>query len=111
MGPLHVPYLPREPHTLQQPYWMEHLRNKAHHSNSRNGVAYVPTRVAEPSKIEECVDKLKQMGYGMGNANEMGRLHLYAAAAKGNVVEALEMLEEEREAARGLGGSSNVRVL
>jgi hypothetical protein len=90
---------------------MEHLRNKAHHSNNHNGVAYVPTRVEGPSKVDECVDKLKQMGYGMGNANEMGRLDVYAAAAKGNVVEALEMLEEEREAARGLGGRRNVRVL
>jgi hypothetical protein len=47
--------------------------------------------------VDECVMQLKSMGYGASNPHEASRLNVYACAASGNVLEALEMIEEDRK--------------
>jgi len=47
------------------------------------------------------------MGYG-NNANELARLNVYAGAAAGNIEEAIEMIEEDREAAKELDDSKDL---
>ena len=47
-------------------------------------------------KVEDCVKSLKQMGYG-ADRNEAARLKMYASAAAGDVVEAMDMIEEDRQ--------------
>jgi hypothetical protein len=39
------------------------------------------------------------MGYGKTDANEASRLNVYAAAALGDVPDALDMIDEDRKAA------------
>lgn len=48
--------------------------------------------------IDECINALSQMGYGNEEDGGRQRLEIYAAAAKGELVEAIEMIEEERKA-------------
>ncbi|KAJ9603727.1 hypothetical protein H2200_011913 [Cladophialophora chaetospira] len=51
--------------------------------------------------VDECVKQLKAMGFG-SDPNELARLSVYAGAAAGDVEAAIEMIEEDREAAREL---------
>ena len=51
--------------------------------------------------VDECVKQLKAMGFG-SDPNELARLNVYAGAAAGDVEAAIEMIEEDREAAREL---------
>ena len=51
-----------------------------------------------PDKVNDCVAKLRGMGYGEGSAHEASRLSVYAAACNGDVVDAVEMIEEDRKA-------------
>lgn len=48
------------------------------------------------------------MGFGCDDPNEMSRLNVYAGAAAGNIEDAIEMIEEDREAARELEESTQV---
>ncbi|KAL4775300.1 hypothetical protein BDW60DRAFT_179834 [Aspergillus nidulans var. acristatus] len=48
--------------------------------------------------IDECVSALVDMGFGDEEGGGRQRLEIYAAAAKGDLVEAIEMIEEERKA-------------
>lgn len=57
--------------------------------------------------IERCVQTLRSMGYG-NEANELARLNVYAGAAAGNIEEAIEMIEEDREAAKELDDSKDL---
>ena len=61
-----------------------------------------PTRNPK-DKIDVCIDRLKEMGYGQRDAVEMERLRVFAVAADGDVEEAVTVLEEEREAGKGRG--------
>lgn len=64
-------------------------------------------RLAEPtgqprspwSSVDECVRQLRNMGYGGGDVHESARLSIYASASKGDVVAAMDMIEEDRRAA------------
>lgn len=72
-------------------------------SSARRVEGPVPPRHSPPSAataIESCVQTLKDMGYGKSDANELARLNVYAGAAAGNVEDAIEMIEEDREAVR-----------
>ncbi|EHY58667.1 hypothetical protein HRR83_007389 [Exophiala dermatitidis] len=51
---------------------------------------------------DQCTKTLKAMGYGLGDDNEMSRLNMYASATAGDVEAAIEMIEEDREAAKEL---------
>ncbi|KPI34919.1 uncharacterized protein AB675_3806 [Cyphellophora attinorum] len=51
--------------------------------------------------INNCVRTLKNMGYA-SNSNEESRLAVYAAAASGDVLEAIDIIEEERRAAKDI---------
>ncbi|EXJ60133.1 hypothetical protein A1O7_04285 [Cladophialophora yegresii CBS 114405] len=57
--------------------------------------------------VDECVRQLKAMGFG-SDPHELARLNVYAGAAAGDVEAAIEMIEEDREAARELETSSQV---
>jgi hypothetical protein len=50
------------------------------------------------------------MGYG-ADANELARLNVYAGAAAGNIEDAIEMIEEDREAAKELDDSKNLEQI
>lgn len=58
--------------------------------------------------VDECVKTLKSMGFGSEDANEFSRLNVYASVAAGNVEAAIEMIEEDREAAKALEENSQV---
>ncbi|KAL9625561.1 MAG: hypothetical protein Q9160_000274 [Pyrenula sp. 1 TL-2023] len=62
-----------------------------------------PIQAAQKDKYDHCVDRLKEMGYGMMDPVVHDRLRLFAVASEGNVEGAVDMLEEEREASRSLG--------
>ena len=53
------------------------------------------------SKVDDCVRTLRQMGYGM-NLNEAARLNVYAGAAAGDMMEAIDMIEEDRKVAESM---------
>ncbi|KAL4980670.1 hypothetical protein BDW66DRAFT_124505 [Aspergillus desertorum] len=48
--------------------------------------------------LDECVSALADMGFGDEERGGRQRLEIYAAAANGDLVEAIEMIEEERKA-------------
>ncbi|KAL6240078.1 hypothetical protein BDW75DRAFT_226760 [Aspergillus navahoensis] len=48
--------------------------------------------------VDECVSTLVDMGFGDEEGGGRQRLEIYAAAARGDLVEAIEMIEEERKA-------------
>jgi len=65
----------------------------------------VPTPAARPdmnSEVSDCVKSLRNMGYGVTDANEDARLPMYASATSSNVSEAIEMIEEDRRAAEAI---------
>jgi hypothetical protein len=53
-----------------------------------------------PNKVGDCVKQLREMGYGNRSSHEASRLSIYAAACNGDVVDAVEMIEEDRKAGR-----------
>lgn len=60
--------------------------------------------------VKECIQTLRSMGYGT-NAHELARLNIYAGVAAGNIEEAIEMIEEDREAAKELDDSKNLEQI
>ncbi|KAJ5235281.1 uncharacterized protein N7469_004449 [Penicillium citrinum] len=50
------------------------------------------------SEIDDCVSSLIDMGYGTAEDGGPMRMAIYAAAANCNVLDAIEMIEEERKA-------------
>ncbi|KAL3482389.1 hypothetical protein BJX99DRAFT_216959 [Aspergillus californicus] len=48
--------------------------------------------------IDDCVAALAKLGYGNEGDGGLQRMEIYAAAAKGELVDAIEMIEEERKA-------------
>ncbi|KAJ5888492.1 hypothetical protein N7495_008533 [Penicillium taxi] len=55
------------------------------------------------SDLMRCVSSLMEMGYGPEHGGPR-RMAVYAAAANGNLFDAIEMIEEERKAYAGYGG-------
>ena len=51
-------------------------------------------------KVTKCVRQLRDMGYGNRSPHEASRLSVYAAACGGDVMDAVEMIEEDRKAGR-----------
>ncbi len=51
-----------------------------------------------PNKVSQCVKQLRDMGYGNHSPHEANRLSIYAAVCSGNVMDAVEMIEEDRKA-------------
>ncbi|CAG7921750.1 unnamed protein product [Penicillium olsonii] len=52
----------------------------------------------ENADIEECVSALVDMGYGTEQEGGRSRMAVYAAAAGGSLLDAIDMIEEERRA-------------
>jgi hypothetical protein len=50
------------------------------------------------SEIEACVSSLIDMGYGTAEEGGRSRMAVYAAASSGSLLDAIEMIEEERKA-------------
>ncbi|OCT53072.1 hypothetical protein CLCR_09546 [Cladophialophora carrionii] len=73
--------------------------------HGRSGIS--PQATLASKAVDECVRQLKAMGFG-GDPHELARLNVYAGAAAGDVEAAIEMIEEDREAARALETSSQV---
>jgi len=51
-----------------------------------------------PDKVTQCVKQLRDMGYGNRSPHESSRLSIYAAVCGGKVMDAVEMIEEDRKA-------------
>ena len=51
-------------------------------------------------EVGNCVRQLRDMGYGHRSPHEASRLSIYAAACNGDVMDAVEMIEEDRKAGR-----------
>jgi hypothetical protein len=49
------------------------------------------------SEIEACVSSLIDMGYGTAEEGGRSRMAVYAAASNGSLLDAIEMIEEERK--------------
>ncbi|EXJ73643.1 uncharacterized protein A1O5_03405 [Cladophialophora psammophila CBS 110553] len=77
---------------------------------ARSGIS--PPEPFSSLSVDECVKTLKGMGFGRDDPNELARLNVYAAAAGGDVEAAIELLEDDREAARVLRKKTdNIREL
>lgn len=53
---------------------------------------------AKEAEIQNCVTSLIEMGYGTEEDGGRSRLGVYAAASNGSLLDAVEMIEEERKA-------------
>lgn len=49
-------------------------------------------------KISDCIKQLKDLGFLKNERGSEERLAMYAQAAGGNLVEAIDMIDEERRA-------------
>jgi hypothetical protein len=74
-----------------------------------------PQRSAEltaAEKVDDCVRTLRMMGYGEHDINERARLVVYAGATGGDLLEAVDMIEEERKVAAAMDqGVRSIRTL
>ncbi len=77
-------------------------------SNGVRGSSRVPPSVPTScTAVNECIRALKDMGFGT-TKDEMTRLIAVAGATAGNLEDAIDMLEEDREASEQLGYVSDV---
>ncbi|KAK5446402.1 hypothetical protein LTS15_009741 [Exophiala xenobiotica] len=77
-------------------------------SSSLSGSSRVPPSVPSScTAVNECIKALKDMGFGT-TKDEMTRLLAVAGATAGNLEDAIDMLEEDREASEQLGYVSDV---
>lgn len=53
------------------------------------------------SKVQSCVEQLKDLGFGRAEDGGVGRLVVYAQAANGDLEDAIDMIDEERKAYEG----------
>jgi hypothetical protein len=49
-------------------------------------------------ELEQCVSTLVDMGYGTEHEGGRSRMMVFAAAANGSLLDAIDMIEEERSA-------------
>ncbi|KAL2835001.1 hypothetical protein BDW59DRAFT_136957 [Aspergillus cavernicola] len=75
--------MPSEPGNMSA----EEPSRRAHRKNSQ-----------KHHSIEDCVAALAQLGYGIEEDGGLQRLEIYAAAANGELADAIEIIEEERKA-------------
>lgn len=85
--------MPQEQTSHQTPPLGAHAEESAPYVTSKEAKKQQKRRA-----IDECINALSQMGYGNEEDGGRQRLEIYAAAAKGELVEAIEMIEEERKA-------------
>ncbi|KAJ5156019.1 hypothetical protein N7492_008822 [Penicillium capsulatum] len=53
---------------------------------------------AQDANVQSCVSSLMDMGYGAAHDGGRSRIAVYAAASNGNLLDAIEMIEEDRKA-------------
>jgi hypothetical protein len=92
----HIPQTERPAATRREP------RPSRREAKPFNGVDQSSTSAGFgiSDKVGECVRQLRDMGYGNRSPHEASRLSIYAAACNGDVVDAVEMIEEDRKAGR-----------
>lgn len=56
--------------------------------------------VTTASKVQQCVEQLRKLGFGSDADGSVHRLVVYAQAADGDLVEAIDMIDEEQRAYR-----------
>ena len=56
--------------------------------------------ISTRDKINDCVEQLQQLGFGGDNEYSSGRLLIYAQAAHGVLVDAIDLIDEEQRAYR-----------
>ena len=49
-------------------------------------------------KVQQCVEKLKDLGFGENGDGGVQRLVVYAQAAEGNLSDAIDLIDEEQRA-------------
>ncbi|KIY03104.1 uncharacterized protein Z520_01571 [Fonsecaea multimorphosa CBS 102226] len=74
----------------------------------RSGIS--PPAPFSSSSVDECVKALKAMGFGRDDPNELARLNIYAGAAAGDVEIAIQLIEEDREAAKEFGKVEHTEI-
>lgn len=52
--------------------------------------------VTTAGKVEECVEQLRKLGFGSDADGGVDRLMIYAQVADGDLVEAIEIIDEEQ---------------
>ena len=55
-------------------------------------------------KVQHCVEKLKDLGFGENSNGGIQRLVVYAQAAEGNVSDAIDLIDEEQQAYKEWAG-------
>ncbi|KAL4810073.1 hypothetical protein BDV18DRAFT_130247 [Aspergillus unguis] len=86
------------PHLLQSA--AEQGQNSRTHeqSNTHTRLSDAATAPIRSTDLDECISALSEMGFGTEENGGRQRLEIYAAAAKGVLADAIDMIEEEREA-------------
>ncbi|RAL10864.1 RNA recognition motif domain-containing protein [Aspergillus homomorphus CBS 101889] len=74
-----------------------HLRGK-HHGNPEGSSSQRISPEMHQKMVDACMATLVDLGYGGASEGGLQRIAVYAAAADGNVHDAIDMIEEERKA-------------
>ena len=74
--------------------------NHAPGSFSQDTYAAEHADVTTAGKVQECVEQLRKLGFGSHVEGSVQRLVIYAQAADGDLVEAIDMIDEEQRAYR-----------
>ena len=99
------------PHRLPRPMRSEPNFHYPAPNPTRGGCnGYFPPPPSSTNKVDECVKTLRAMGYGLNSPNEAARLNVYAGAAAGDVQDAIDMIEEDRQAGEAIS-AGKIRVL
>lgn len=94
-----IPQVPSGPQIPPVPQVASLLHS--HPVSARGRSRAPPTPPVSCKAIDECIRTLKDMGFG-AQPHEIARLTAVAGAAAGNLEEAIDMLEEDREASEQL---------
>jgi hypothetical protein len=95
------------PHPIKLPNDLTSRVNE-YRSGLRHRASVPSVGIAKQSRINECIQQLKDMGFGKEDANEASRLTVYAGASGGDIFEAVEMIEEDRKAADSFKGNKQI---
>lgn len=85
--------------TAEADNWARLVRRERNRRRSRAPMPKpLSPEEAKEAEIQNCVTSLIEMGYGTEEDGGRSRLSVYAAASNGSLLDAVEMIEEERKA-------------
>ena len=93
---------PRAP-TTSNPHFLRHMRSEPQFEHPKPTV----TQTTHSKEVSDCIRQLKTMGFGIGNTVEASMLEVYANLAQGDVMDAVEMIEDDRKAHEFWPGSGS----